>query len=203
MAAYLSISGENLLYFICQCLFVVSSYTVYSSADGEATVWFSPIAQFVEFHLRTCNTTGATIRLAAVARQSDSDGYDIILTNTESTIVRRKTGVSSSVSTPELLSCVRRSKFWIIWHDSGVVRVGKNRLGTNVVVKLQDTSVDTEPIAAVSVSTTGNVGEWQIASASGKSAWGLQFVIFPQLLKLAQKHQCGTSSVLLTLLFFV
>lgn len=163
---------------IFRCSFVVSSYTVYSSADGMASVWFSPIAQFVEFHLRTCNSSGAMIRLVSVARQSDSDGYDITLTNTESTIVRRKTGVSSSASTPGLLSCVRRSKFWIIWHESGVVRVGKNRLGTNGVVKLQDTSADTEVIAAVLVSTTGSVGEWQIASANGESAYGCHELTF-------------------------
>jgi Farnesoic acid 0-methyl transferase len=146
-----------------------SSYTVFTGADGVATVWFSPIAQFVEFHLRACNSSGAIIHLATVARQPDTAGYDITLKNTVSTIVRRKTGASTSVDTPGLLDCVHRPRFWITWSSSGVVSVGQHRIGTNVIMTLQDTSADV--IAAVSVSTMGTVGEWQIASATGESAF--------------------------------
>ena len=147
------------------CLLTASSFTIFSNPDGAAAAWLSPVGQYIEFLLRTCNSLKATVHLVSAARQPDAPGYDISFSNSVSTIVRRKTGNAVSAETPGLLNCIQLSKLWVTWTSNGIVTVGKGRIGANVILELRDTSGDA--IAAASVSTTGNVGEWQIASVSG------------------------------------
>ena len=145
--------------------FSASAYTVFSGSDGVATAWFSPVGQYVEFRLRTCNASKAVIHLATVPRQTDTTGYDIMLTNTISTVVRRSTSNSVTANTPGLLDCVHLNKYWITWTLSGVVTVGKGKLGNNIFMELKDVNADL--VTAASVSTTSGVGEWQIAEETG------------------------------------
>jgi len=146
-----------------------------------ATTWFSPVSQYLEFRLRTCNASSAVIHLATVPRQTGTTGYDITLTNTVSTVVRRSTSNSVSANTPGLIDCVRLNKYWITWTSSGVVTVGKGKLGTNPFIELNDVTGDL--VKAASVSTLVGVGEWQIAEETGSCAYLLFTVIYYLLLQ--------------------
>lgn len=132
---------------------------------SERRNWFYPVGQYFEFQLRTCEN--AQIRLAEIPKREETNGYDINLMNSISSIVKiSDSSIQVSKDTPLLLDCTVLRRFWITWSQG--VKVGRGRLNSDVLLDLQDaTPVAIAAIAITTPAITAGGGEWQVKRDTG------------------------------------
>ena len=144
---------------------------------SDRRVWYYPVSSSFEFQLRTCEN--AQIRLAEIPKQETTNGYDISLSNTLSSIKKTSdTSIQVTKDTPKLLDCIVLRKFWITWSQG--VKVGTGKLNSEVLLELQDSA--SIQIAAISVTTPVPSylgGEWQVRRDMGRCYHCLTKVYLP------------------------
>lgn len=132
----------------------------------ENHAWFYVLSDSLEFKLQTCSS--AEIILAVTPFNLNTDGYRVSL-GMLSTVTRlHYADRTASADTMNLLNCYMLRSYWITW-VGGYVKVGLGKMGTNLIVQLQDS--DQLTIGALSLFTPQSQGggEWQVSRSRGKA----------------------------------